>query len=435
MLSRTTGRWPALIGFLAAGAGCQDYLFELKRPSEVKETEIIVPELTPTPADILFVVDNSGSMADEQENLAANFNRFIEQTAGTGTYRIAVITTDMRDGTVEQEGLRQDMFSASYPFALEGAGFDNCSAVADMNPSGIASNQHGCFRSLSMDTRVIDTTALAPAEQIQVFQNNVRVGSCGDGAEKGLDAMLQALAQTRPGGCNEGFLRDNANLVVIFVSDENDNGSGPVDGVLDALAAYKPMSAIRAAAIVGYADGDASNCNIDQGAACGTLCDASPGVNAVGCGDFQDCCFSCSYFRVGDCCSALSGRRYLRFLTELETRVSEATGGQIGVHGCRAPSGETAACLVDSICQDNFGDTLARIARELVSQTQFVLDPPAVYPPGVRVRVGGRDLAPGEDFSVTPDGASVTINGANAPKEGESVEVYFVTEVGGSSEG
>ena len=52
--------------------------------------------MAPTPTDILFVVDNSGSMADEQENLAQNFDQFIQQIAGAGDYRIAVVTTDLR---------------------------------------------------------------------------------------------------------------------------------------------------------------------------------------------------------------------------------------------------------------------------------------------------------------------------------------------------
>jgi len=33
--------------------------------------------------DILFVVDDSGSMEDEQQNLAANFDAFIERLAAS----------------------------------------------------------------------------------------------------------------------------------------------------------------------------------------------------------------------------------------------------------------------------------------------------------------------------------------------------------------
>src|SRR5688500_10837964 len=46
--------------------------------------------------DVLWVIDNSGSMAEEQENLARNFQSFIELfTRGAVDYRIAVTTTDV----------------------------------------------------------------------------------------------------------------------------------------------------------------------------------------------------------------------------------------------------------------------------------------------------------------------------------------------------
>src|SRR6185503_15155126 len=77
---------------------CNQYLFEQKCPMQLKESQIVVPAAKPTPADILFVVDNSGSMADEQENLAANFEAFITQIAGAGDYQIMVATTDVDSG-------------------------------------------------------------------------------------------------------------------------------------------------------------------------------------------------------------------------------------------------------------------------------------------------------------------------------------------------
>src|SRR5688572_15430483 len=75
--------------------GCQDYLFEQKFPERIKESQIVVPAAVPTPADILFVVDNSGSMADEQERLASNFDAFIREIAGAGDYQIGVVSTDL----------------------------------------------------------------------------------------------------------------------------------------------------------------------------------------------------------------------------------------------------------------------------------------------------------------------------------------------------
>src|SRR5262245_28774988 len=97
--------------------GCQDYLFEQVCPTSVRESSIVVPAARPTPADILFVVDNSGSMADEQENLAANFDRFISQIAGAGDYHIAVVTTDQVNA-VEMDGLATFSFASTPPNVL-----------------------------------------------------------------------------------------------------------------------------------------------------------------------------------------------------------------------------------------------------------------------------------------------------------------------------
>ena len=93
----------AILGALGATAGLwgcqQDYLFDQVCPVQLSEVQREEPALAPTPADILFVVDNSGSMADEQENLAQNFQAFIDGlNAGTGDYQLAVVSTDQGRG-------------------------------------------------------------------------------------------------------------------------------------------------------------------------------------------------------------------------------------------------------------------------------------------------------------------------------------------------
>lgn len=47
------------------------------------------------PVDILFVVDDSASMAAHQARLAENISRFVDQVAGVGSYRIGVVGTDV----------------------------------------------------------------------------------------------------------------------------------------------------------------------------------------------------------------------------------------------------------------------------------------------------------------------------------------------------
>ena len=61
-------------------------------------TDIFTQDSKPK-ADILLVIDNSGSMGDKQTALATNFSSFIKYaTAAEVDYHIAVTTTDMDSG-------------------------------------------------------------------------------------------------------------------------------------------------------------------------------------------------------------------------------------------------------------------------------------------------------------------------------------------------
>src|SRR5688572_31882168 len=87
-------------------ASCQDYLFAPVCPETIEESQITGTPADPTPADILFVVDNSGSMADDQRRLAASFDAFINQLSSVpnANYRIAVVTTDLSTPGGEKSG-------------------------------------------------------------------------------------------------------------------------------------------------------------------------------------------------------------------------------------------------------------------------------------------------------------------------------------------
>ncbi len=431
----------------ALGLGCQDYLFEQKCPEAIKEAAIKRIPAEPKPADILFVVDNSGSMADDQMNLAANFGRFIQAIAGSGDYRIAVVSTDQSSSNGEISGVRESLF-ANDPYRYF-TGFDPASTCQQ---TGI---DLGCFLGPEANLRVV-SSELEAAAQVSNFQRNVLVGSCGSGDERGLAGMISGLTQTNANGCNSNFLRDNANLVIVFVSDEEDVSQGPVANYVNQLRNLKPLEQVRVAAIVGSIDGRASNCRIDtDGSAsgmCGTTCQNPPQAgsrqscqNTAQCPNGETCaqrtcinpaeqyweyCYWCSYYDTPDCCSALGGSRYIDFARAIEIEVSR-NNPEIPVSNCRAPEGTRAACLVDSICQANFGDTLERIARDLVIVTGYDLNPPAINPAGVRARVNGpngtRELVPGTDFTVNATGSELQLTAAL--QVGEKLDIYFVSEL------
>lgn len=445
------------VAALALTSGCLDYQFRVVKPESTKEVKRAVAAAKPTPVDILFVVDNSGSMADEQINLARNFDKFINVlTQGAGNdYQIAVVSTDL-DGTGEVAGDVQDVFSTTPPFFVSQGTIRRC------EPTSIA---NGCFRGGSMK---VVRSSMSASDQIRAFQENVRLGSCGSGNERAMLAMATALGNARPGSCNAGFLRPDANLVVVIVSDEENQGpDDPNDFVQPLIDAKGSAERVRVALIVGSKDGEPANCGATE--PCGvSACQPTPpegsmdrcGGNLPNCSNPDESCNqsgrcvsraslfqrfqfnpyspalgcqSCSFFDAPDCCSAIAGTRYIQFARAVERRVNAADPG-IAITQCKGSQDQRVACLVASICEAEFGETLIRIARDLVISNTFALDPPAKYPPGVVVEVNGQPLVncasvqAGQEcgFTVTPNGGSLSLR--VQPGESDKVEVFFVVD-------
>jgi len=125
-------------------------------------------------SDILFVVDNSCSMYEEQANLGTYFQNMYDVLTTEGIdFRIAVATTDT--GDFQEDG-------------------------------------NGVY--------VIDPSTPDP---VLTFQTICDVGTTGSGTEQGLRFGLEALQLAEAGTApNTGFWREDAGLRVIFVSDEQD---------------------------------------------------------------------------------------------------------------------------------------------------------------------------------------------------------------------
>ncbi len=167
--------------------------------------------------DVLWVVDNSCSMGDEQGKLGDDFSYFhsIINAAGVD-YRLATVTTD------------------NYYF------------------------QGG--------TKVIDNNTPNGAS---VFESNCNLGTSGSGTERGMyeawEALSLAVNNSYP---NDGFYRVDAGLRIVFVSDENDdsgNWSGytanfqslklnPDHVILSAICGTDGFNAVSCSGAGGYAD-------------------------------------------------------------------------------------------------------------------------------------------------------------------------------------
>ena len=132
-----------------------------------------------TQVDILWVIDTSSSMGAKQDGLAAQVGSFIDALNYTKLdYQIGVTTMDM-SGSGEKGKL---IYKAGTQPILNSA-TPNLSAV---------------------------------------LADRLRVGEFGSPTERGMEAVRAALTGSLADNENKGFLRPNALLVLIFLSDEND---------------------------------------------------------------------------------------------------------------------------------------------------------------------------------------------------------------------
>ncbi len=158
---------------------------------------------TCTNVDVLFVIDDSGSMADQQASLAASVPGFIagieQKLADADSLHVGVVTSDAY--TYNEAGCRQlgDLVTQT-------GGQNSSNQVCTPFASG---------------GRYLDETE---PDFDSKFACIAKVGTLGDDDEKMMGAMLGALEPARndPGGCNEGFHRLDSLLVVVLVTDEDD---------------------------------------------------------------------------------------------------------------------------------------------------------------------------------------------------------------------
>lgn len=194
--------------------------------SIAKQDAYNAPATTNAKVDMLFCIDNSGSMANKQQVLADSVNTFIGQFVIRGVdFHIGIVTTDVSST------------SASY-WASKLPGY------IDVNRGRLASKYERYLTSSS--TSVVDK-----------FKVNAKVGTSGSGQEQCFASMLHALADPMiaSGGFNEGFVREDALLSMIVVSDEDENVgmNNPGETVDGLIARMKSrIAAVKGANSRGY---------------------------------------------------------------------------------------------------------------------------------------------------------------------------------------
>jgi hypothetical protein len=166
--------------------------------------------------DILFVVDNSGSMSNKQAELAKNFQEFVKiAVLWNNDYHVGVVTTDVEDPN--QSGRLQDASGVRIVSKKDADPTGKLLKLANQGANGSGDEQglQGAYLALKLPLTA-DT-----------LKTCVKDADCGG---------APAECVTNPddgskacGGHNRAFIRKNAALEIVVLSDEEDSSPNPPD--------------------------------------------------------------------------------------------------------------------------------------------------------------------------------------------------------------
>jgi hypothetical protein len=150
---------------------------EVRDPPAIPAVQVDVQRQADGIVDILWVIDDSGSMTNQRQTLANNFSRFLD-----------------------------DLLALQVRFQM-----------------GVISTNHNDRGTLRGTTKIITNSTPNPR---QVFLQNTTFPPSRARLEQGLRMLELALTEPNLSGANAGFLRPNAALAVIVVTDEDDSSYG-----------------------------------------------------------------------------------------------------------------------------------------------------------------------------------------------------------------
>ena len=369
--------------------------------------------------DILFVIDDSESMTEEQDKVVAELETFVSallEGPVANDFQVGVVSTSV-SRNVRACGDDAPPQLSTYPDASGRLQTGKDDRGRPVDPDGP--------RILRWD---------AP-DFLPSFRTLVRQGIRGSGQEMGLEAMRRALSPPVASGANAGFLRPGSRLLVVVVSDEDDCS----DPTGTALSLQPPCEDVRC----------------DDDASCG-----GEGVYCLGADGDRQC--------QPNACETAAGRAklepvqaYVDFLRSLDDgtgrgRTREtflAVIGAFGLDGAHAPErcalgtdeaqgiavryreavslmGESG--YADSICGASYGTALREIAR--LAGAPHVLELPQAPADARLLRVdvtheGGETLRCrlGDGFTYEPPGdghpARVTLDDRCRLRHGDRIEL------------
>ncbi len=235
-----------VVGFIATSSSCTQRSLNALTPCTINGVVQNVPVNPQRALDVLFVIDDSPSMQDEQEKLAEQVPRLVsllltggEDTDGsiplTGgrfppieSLHVAVITPDLGHSTVPAHeftagsGMSFDFFPTATCMRNSGAGKagfmqvtgftlpDRNECTADTPPAG------------TLYLNINPDSSFTPEAFVDDVECVTGQGAPPDNWGCGFEQQLESILASERNTANAGFSREGALLAVILITDEDD---------------------------------------------------------------------------------------------------------------------------------------------------------------------------------------------------------------------
>jgi hypothetical protein len=218
---------------------------ESPKTNVIQETSVRVEQSVKNKVDLLFMVDNSLSMQPKQDELRKRFPQLIKLLddfalkGNPASYHIGVVSSDLGSGTNT---------SACKP------GGDGAKLQVTPNPMAMGVPANCAGFSLSGGVRFLDYNQLTNTNNVagglsvpDAFNCMAAVGQNGCGFEHQLESVYRALHDNIAE--NTGFLRPDAILAIVFVTDEDDCSAPVTSDLFDpsagAVTTYGTLHSFR----------------------------------------------------------------------------------------------------------------------------------------------------------------------------------------------
>jgi hypothetical protein len=279
--------------------------------------------------DLLFVISRVGTMVTEQDQLLASFPGFIDtiehKFEGFDVHIMTANPDGKWPGWVCEKGacIGEKYWPNCGPDALDyqcGTYAEMMTACDEQLGAGLIFNAGGDAANKLCDLAGGYRYIISDEPDMKgAFECIAKVGVSGGATMMG-DAVIAALSPAYnglngPGGCNEGFLREDALLVVVLITDTDDSKSqSHAKHQYEAIVAAKkdPRAVVMLAVVPQpYQEGDPvlPTCTYDSN----------------GIGGFQDLLPKFPYHVFGDICAT----SYAPFFEAAADKIGEACGAFI----------------------------------------------------------------------------------------------------------